>query len=128
MSDGIGGLGSTTTYQVYSASAVRSGGVLPDSLLLCAVGRAYPKPFCGTDAEGATLEYRIDEAAHPRFEFILFTEDLASRVLGAEAFAFPNFRWHPDSGIGVVFHGFRLDVARGQAGSRLTFELQGELY
>jgi hypothetical protein len=145
ITDAIGGFASTTRYQVYSAdtvkyfdagpstialhaSAVRSGGVLPDSFLLCSYVRAYPKPFCGTDSQVATLEYRINESKHPKLEFILFTEDAASRVRGAETNVLPYFTWHPDSGVGVVFHGFRLDVARGQAGDRLTYELQGQLY
>jgi hypothetical protein len=145
ITDAVGGLGSTTEYHIFSADTVkyfdagpstvalhasfaRSGGVLPDSFLVCATVRGYPKPFCGTDAQGATLEYRIDEAKHPKLEFVLFTEEAASRVRGAQAFALPYFTWHPDSGVGVIFRGFRLDLANGQAGNRLTFELQGQLF
>jgi hypothetical protein len=146
--DTIGGFGSTNQFHAVSAdvaryfaigkstialhaSAVRSGGVLADSGLVCATVRGYPKPFCGTDAEGITAEYRINDATAYRrpFEWVLFTEDAASRVRGAEAYALPYFTWHPDSGIGLIYRGgFRFDLAGGQAGMRLTFELKGQLY
>ena len=113
------------------ANAVSTGGVLADSGLVCSTARGYPKPFCGTDAQGITAEYRINDAtAYQRpLEWVLFTEDASSRVRGAEAYALPYFTWHPDSGIGVIYRGgFRFDLADGQAGMRLTFELKGQLY
>ena len=146
VSDAIGGLGSTSTYQVYAGdvarywavgpstlvahvAATRSGGVLPDSFVNCAVVRGYPKGFCGTDSEGGTLEYRIDEAHFKNLEFVVFTEDAASRVReSANANATPYFTWHPDSGIGVIFHLLRVDYAYGKAGGRLTFELRGQTF
>jgi len=145
-SDAIGGLGATTKYRTLSgdvaryfslgrstvvlhASASRSGGVLPDSFLLCASLHGYPKPFCGTDAQVASVEYRInDETARP-FNFVLFTETGASRVRGGtQSFALPYYTWHPDSGVGVIFRVLRIDLAYGQAGYRLTFELKGQLW
>ncbi|HTU70658.1 MAG TPA: hypothetical protein VMF11_10120 [Candidatus Baltobacteraceae bacterium] len=147
ISDGIGALGATDEYQVYSADVAhytaigsstlalhatmaRSGGVIPDSFLTCAVVRAYPKPFCGTDAEGGTVEFRINDTKSPPLEFVVFTEDAAGRVRQAVSpNILPYFTWHPDSGVGVIFFRFmRIDLAFGQAGSRLTFELKGETY
>lgn len=144
--DGIGGFGATSTYRVVSAdgvryfsvgqstvalhaTVVRSGGILPDSFLLGATARGYPKPFAGTDAEGATLEYRIDDHAQRAFEVVLFTEDAAARVRGGDQpQALPYFTWHPDSGIGLEYHLVRIDLAYGKGGGRLTFELKGQLY
>jgi hypothetical protein len=144
--DAVGGFGATQLYRVISAdiarywavgestavlhaSAVRSGGVLPDSFLVCAQDRGYPKPFCGTDAEGATFEYRIDDAKARPLEVVLFTEDSASRVrAGDQAYALPYFTWHPDTGIGLEYHLVRFDLAYGKGGGRLTFELKGQLY
>jgi len=144
--DAIGGLAATSEYRVFAgdvvryfdagvstivvhASAVRSGGVIPDSFLLCATVRGYPKPFCGTDAEGATAEWRINDHKSPKIEWVVFTEDAASRVRqGISANALPFFSWHPDSGIGVIYHAIRFDLAGGKAGMRLTFELKGQLY
>jgi hypothetical protein len=146
VTDAIGGLGATSTYRSYSgdvarywalgpstfvvhADATRTGGVLPDSFVNCAVVRGYPKGFCGTDSEGWTAEYRINEAHFKTFEFVLFTEDAASRVRqSANANALPYFTWHPDSGIGVIFHLLRVDYAYGKAGGRLTFELRGQTF
>ena len=60
---------------------------------------------------------------------MLFTEDAASRVRqSANANALPYFTWHPDSGVGVIFHLLRIDYAYGKAGGRLTFELRGQTY
>jgi hypothetical protein len=146
VSDAIGGLGATSTYQAYSGDVARywavgsstfvlhgaltrTGGVLPDSFVNCAVVRGYPKGFCGTDSEGFTAEYRIDEAHFKTFEFVVFTEDAASRVRQSENFnATPYFNWHPDSGVGIIFHLLRLDYAYGKAGGRITFELRGQTY
>ncbi len=144
--DAIGGFGSTSRYRSLSgdvvryfavggstlalhATAARTGGVLPDSFLLCATVRGYPKSFCGTDAQGATAEYRINDAHNPPLEWVLFTETASSRVRnGTQSFAPPYFTWHPDSGIGLMYHAIRFDLAYGKAGWRLTFELKGQLY
>jgi hypothetical protein len=146
VTDGIGGLGSTSLYRSvvgdvaryfpigYStlalhATAARTGGVLPDSFLVCATVRGYPKSFCGTDAQGMTAELRIDDAQSRPIEFVLFTETAASRVRrGDQPHALPYFTWHPDSGVGVMFHLLRIDLAYGKAGSRLTFELKGQTF
>jgi hypothetical protein len=146
VSDSIGGFGATQEYRLISAdvaryvavgestlafhvNAVRTGGVLPDSFLVCSTVRAYPKSFCGTDAEGGTLEYRIDDVKQRPLEFVLFTEDASSRVrAGTQSFALSHFTWFPDSGIGVEYHLVRLDLAYGKDGARLTFELKGQLY
>jgi hypothetical protein len=145
--DAVGGFGVTSRYQTYladvarylalgtstlalHASEWRTGGVIPDSFLVCSTGvRGYPKPFCGTDAETLQAEYRIADAIPGPWHFVLFTETAASRVrAGTQAFAPPNFHWWPDSGVGVIFRGFRLDLAYGKAGGRLTFELQGQQF
>ena len=145
--DGIGGLGATSEYQTYIADlahytrvgdstlalhgmVLQTGGILPTSSLVCGVGiRGYPKPFCGTDARVLQAEYRINDALPGPFKLILFTEDAAARVRGGDQpFAPPVFQWHADSGIGVMYHGIRLNLAHGSEGNRLTYELQGQLF
>jgi hypothetical protein len=147
ITDAVGGFGSTNQFRIYAGDVVRyinvgsstlalhasgvfSGGVLPDSFLLCATVRGYPKPFCGTDAEGVTAEYRIDDHRNKPLQFVLFTETAASRVRGSlvPEIASPNFTWHPDSGIGVIYRLVRFDLAFGNQGARLTFELKGQLF
>jgi hypothetical protein len=145
--DGIGALGATSEYQTYIADAVRytrignstlalhgmflaTGGVLPTSSLVCGIGiRGYPKPFCGTDARTLQAEYRINDASPSLFKVIVFTEDAAARVRGGDQpFAPPSFMWHADSGVGLMYHGVRLNLAGGSEGMRLTYELQGQLF
>jgi hypothetical protein len=146
--DGIGTFDSTSTYQEYigdvgnytsigtstlvlHASAARTGGVLPQSFFVCATLRGYPKSFCGTDAESVTAEFRIADVGAQKHDlrFVVFTETGASRIRGGtQAFAPPNFQWHPDSGIGVIYRLLRVDLAYGQQGGRLTFELVGQTY
>jgi hypothetical protein len=145
--DGIGGLGATSEYQTYVADlahytrvgnstlalhgmVLQTGGVLPTSSLVCGVGiRGYPKPFCGTDARVLQAEYRINDALPGPFKLIAFAEEAAARVRGGEqAFAPPAFQWHADAGIGVMYHGVRLNLAHGSEGNRLTYELQGQLF
>jgi hypothetical protein len=144
--DGIGTFASTSEYQEYigdvanytsigsstlalHANAARTGGVLPQSFLVCATLRGYPKSFCGTDAESLTAEFRIADANARSLRFVVFTETGASRVRGGtQAFAPPDFQWHPDSGIGVIYRLVRIDLAYGQQGGRLTFELVGQTF
>jgi hypothetical protein len=145
--DAVGGLGSTSEYQTYIADVAHytsvdtstlalhamvldSGGDLPTSSLLCGVGiRGYPKPFCGTDARTLQAEYRINDATPGPFKVVLFTEDSAARVRGGnQPFAPPNFHWYADSGIGIMYHGFRMNLAHGSQGNRLTPEIQGQLF
>jgi hypothetical protein len=144
--DAIGVFGSTSEYQQYSgdvahytsigsstlalhANAARTGGVVPQSFLVCAALRGYPKSFCGTDAQSLTAELRIDEAHARPVRFVLFTETGASRVRGGDQpFAPGAFTWHPDSGIGVIYRLVRIDLAYGQQGGRLTFELVGQTF
>lgn len=145
--DALGWFGSTSEYRSYLADAAqyvaigkstlvlhgaeaRTGGVVPDSFLVCAYVRAYPKAFCGTDAQQATVEFRIDDAQPQIFKLAIFTETASSRVRGGtQAFAPPTFQWHADSGIGIIFRNyFRLDLAYGSAGARLSFALQGQTY
>jgi hypothetical protein len=145
--DAIGGLGANTHYRGIIADAAqytrigsstlvlhggvwRTGGVVPTSALVCATGlRGYAKGTCGTDADVLQAEYRIADARPGNWKFILFSETAASRVRGGDQpFALPNFTWHGDSGVGVMYRGVRLDLAYGSQGGRLTFELQGELF
>lgn len=142
--DAIGGFGATNEYQVYVAGitryisvgastlalylgAARTGGVLSDSFLVCASGRAYPKAFCGTDAQSATAEYRIGDALPTKLKVVLFTETAASRVReGSQPWALATYQWHAGSGIGLVYGGIvRLDLAYGSQGARLWFALKG---
>lgn len=145
--DGIGGLGATNEYQVYvadvagyvaagpstvalHAAEARTGGVLSDSFLVCSAARAYPKPFCGTDAQTLTAEYRVNDRLPPKIELVLFTETAASRVRGGDQpWALPSYQWHAGSGIGIVYRGMvRLDLAYGSQGARLWFGLKGATF
>jgi hypothetical protein len=144
--DAIGGLGATSTYRVYAAdiaryfavgpstfvvhgNLARSGGVIPDSFLVCSTARAYPKSFCGTDAEGGVAEFRLNDAKNRPLEFVLFTETAASRVRqSANANALPYFTWHPDTGVGVMYHLLRVDLSYGKGGGRIFVELKGQAY
>jgi hypothetical protein len=145
--DALGWFGSTSEYQSYLADAAqyvavgkstlvlhgaesRTGGVVPDSFLVCAYVRAYPKAFCGTDAQQATAEFRLNDALPQVFKFALFTETASSRVRGGtQAFAPPTFQWHADSGLGIIFRNYiRVDIAYGSAGGRLSVALQGQTY
>ncbi|MBV8529996.1 MAG: hypothetical protein JO104_01645 [Candidatus Eremiobacteraeota bacterium] len=145
--DGIGGLGATNEYQIYvadvagyvavgpstlalHAAEARTGGVLPDSFLVCGAARAYPKPFCGTDAQTLTAEYRVDDRLLPKLEFVVFSETAASRVRGGEQpWALPSYQWHAGSGIGLVYRGaVRLDLAYGSEGARLWFGFKGATF
>jgi hypothetical protein len=145
--DGLGWFGSTSEYQSYLADLVRyvavgrstlalhgaiarTGGVVPDSFLVCGLARAYPKAYCGTDANAVTAEFRLNDALPQPVKFAFFTETAASRVRGGtQAFAPPTFQWHPDSGVGIIYRGLlRLDIAYGQAGGRLSIALQGQTF
>lgn len=147
VADAIGVLGTTSEYQSYIAdvakyftvgtSAValhvveaRTGGVIPDSFLVCGNGiRAYPKPFCGTDAQNFQAEYRIAQAVPGPVHFVLFTETSASRVRGGtQVFAPPTFQWHPDSGFGFIYRLLRFDFAWGNQGGRFSVEIQGQTF
>ncbi|MGA7357003.1 MAG: hypothetical protein WBW76_16380 [Candidatus Cybelea sp.] len=145
--DSLGWFGSTSEYQSYLADAAqyvgvgkstlvlhgseaRTGGVIPDSFLVCAYVRAYPKAFCGTDAQEATAEFRLNDALPQVFKFAFFTETASSRVRGGtQEFAPPTFQWHADSGVGIIFRNYiRVDIAYGSVGGRLSFALQGQTY
>lgn len=145
--DAIGGFGANTQYRGIAADAVqytrvgsstlvlhggvwRTGGVVPTSALVCATGlRGYAKGTCGTDADVLQAEYRIADAQPGNWKFILFTETAASRIRGGDQpFALPDFAWHGDSGVGVMYRGVRLNLAYGSQGGRLTYELQGQLF
>lgn len=144
--DTIGFFENTSQYQIYiadvsqytrlrsstlalHATVQRTGGVLPDSSLVCGSVRAYPKPFCGTDAQTLQAEFRLGDRIPTSLHFVAFTETSASRVRGGtQAFASPAFQWHADSGIGIIYRGVRINVAKGSEGTRVTFELQGQAY
>jgi hypothetical protein len=145
--DALGWFGSTSEYQSYLADAAqyvgigkstlvlhgsesRTGGVVPDSFLVCAYVRAYPKAFCGTDAQAATAEFRLNDALPQIFKFAFFTETASSRVRGGtQPFALPTFQWHADSGVGIIFRNYiRVDLAYGSVGGRLSVALQGQTY
>jgi hypothetical protein len=145
--DGIGWLGATNEYQIYvvdvagyiaagpstlalHGAEARTGGVLPDSFLVCAAVRAYPKPFCGTDAQTLTAEYRVDDRLAPKVELVLFSETAASRVRGGDQpWALPSYQWRAGSGIGIVYRGMvRLDLAYGSQGARLWLGFKGATF
>jgi len=145
--DAIRWLGATNEYQIYNVDAAgyiavgastlalraaeaRSGGLLSDSFLMCGAARAYPKAFCGTDAQTLTAEYRINDRLPPNVELVMFTETAASRVRGGDQpWALPTYLWHAGSGIGIVYRGMlRLDLAYGSQGARLWFGFKGATF
>jgi hypothetical protein len=144
--DAVGGLGATSTYRsiiadvaryfavgsstlAFHGNIARTGGVIPDSFLVCATARAYPKAFCGTDSEVGVAEFRLNDAKQRPLEFALFTESAASRVRQSEnANATPYFNWHPDTGVAVMYHLVRVDISYGKGGGRIFLELRGQSY
>jgi hypothetical protein len=120
-------VGSSTL--VFHGSAIRTGGVLATSGLLCAYTFGYAKATCGTDANLIQAEFRIADARPGLLKFILFTETASSRIRGGnQPFAPGAFAWRADSGIGVMYHGFRFNLARGNQGNRITYEVLGQLF
>jgi hypothetical protein len=145
--DAVGGLGATSDFQVYVADVAhyipvrtstlalhavvgRTGGVLPESRLLCiATLRAFPEPFCGTDGSLFQAEYRIRDAATQPLKFVLFTETGANRIRGGhQPLAPPAFQWHADSGIEIRYRGVLIDIARGSEGYRLNLTLAAQAF
>ncbi len=144
--DSIGGLGATTESRtvladaadynrvgasslVFHGALTRTGGVLATSGLLCAYTFGYAKATCGTDANLVQAEFRVADARPGPLKFILFTETAASRVRGGDQpFAPSAFTWRADSGVGVMYHGFRFNLAYGNQGGRITYEVLGQLF
>ena len=144
--DYVGGLGANTEYRsllgdvaqytrigsstlAIHGAVNRTGGVLPTSVLLCAYTFGYAKATCGTDTNLGQMEFRLADARPGPFKFILFTETAASRIRGGhQAFAPSSYQWRADSGIGLQFSGFRFNVASGNQGGRITYEVQGQLF
>jgi hypothetical protein len=144
--DSIGGLGATNEARtviadaaqynrvgastlVFHGSVIRTGGVIATSGLLCAYTFGYAKATCGTDANLVQAEFRIADARPGPLKFILFTETASSRIRnGDQPFAPPIFAWRADSGIGAMYRGFRFNLARGNQGNRITYEVLGQLF
>ncbi len=145
-SDNIGVLGANSEYQsifadaaqynrigsstlVFHGAAARTGGVLPTSFLLCAYTFGYALATCGTDTNLVQTEFRIADARPGPLKFILFTETASSRIRGGnQFFTPPSFQWRADSGVGLQYRGFRFNLASGNQGRRITYEVQGQLF
>jgi hypothetical protein len=145
-SDNIGALGANSEYHsifadvaqynrvgsstlVVHGAAARTGGVLPTSFLLCAYTFGYALATCGTDTNLVQTEFRIADARPGPLKFILFTETASSRIRGGDQFFTPpTFQWRADSGVGLQYRGFRFNVADGNQGRRITYEVQGQLF
>jgi hypothetical protein len=144
--DNIGALGANTEYRsvladvadytrvgsstlVVHGTVNRSGGVLPTSFLSCAYTFGYAKATCGTDTNLIQTEFRIADARPGPLKFILFTETASSRIRGGDQYFAPaTFQWRADSGVGLQYRGFRFNVAYGNQGGRITYEVQGQLF
>jgi hypothetical protein len=144
--DSIGGLGANSEYRsafvdaaqynrvgsstlVFHGAVNRTGGVLPTSFLVCAYTFGYAKATCGTDANLVQAEFRIADARPGPLKFILFTETASSRIRGGDQpFAPATFQWRADSGGGIQYRGFRFNLAYGNQGGRITYEVQGQLF
>jgi hypothetical protein len=144
--DSIGGLGATSEYRsvlvdaaqynrigastlVFHGSMSRTGGIVPTSGLLCAYTFGYAKATCGTDANLVQAEFRIADGRPGPLKFVLFTETASSRIRGGDQpFAPSTFQWRADSGAGVMYKGFRFNVAYGNQGGRITYEVLGQLF
>jgi hypothetical protein len=144
--DSIGGLGATSEYRtilvdaaqynrvgsstlVFHGAVSRTGGILPTSSLLCAYTFGYAKATCGTDANLVLAEFRIADGRPGPLKFVLFTETASSRIRGGDQpFAPATFQWRADSGVGAMYKGFRFNVAYGNQGGRITYEVLGQLF
>ena len=144
--DSIGGLGASTESRsiiadaaqynrigsstlVFHGALTRTGGVLPTSSLLCAYTFGYAKATCGTDTDLIQGEFRIADGRPGPLKFILFSETAASRVRGGnQPFAPASFAWRADSGAGIMYKGFRFNLAYGNQGGRITYEILGQLF
>jgi hypothetical protein len=120
----------SSTFVVHGGLYRTGGGPMPTSGLLCATGlHGYAKGTCGTDANVVQAEYRFNDATPGNYHFVVFGETASARVRGGDQyFAPPNYEWRSDAGVAVLYKGFRVNVAHGNMGNRLTFDIQGQLY
>jgi hypothetical protein len=144
--DSIGGLGANNIWHagfadlalynrvgastlVFHGAVDRSGGTIPTSNLNCAYTWSYAKAICGTDTNLLEAELRLADARPGIVKAILFADTSAARIRGGDqSFAPPAFFWQGDAGIGVSYRTFRVNLAYGRAGGRLTVEVVGSLY
>jgi hypothetical protein len=144
--DSIGGLGANNIWQsgfvdvaqynrvgastlVFHGSVNRSGGTLPTSNLPCANTWSYAKPICGTDTNLLETELRLADARPGIVKAILFADTAAARVRGGDqTFVSSAFFWRGSEGVGVTYRTFRVNLAYGTSGGRLTVEVVGQLY
>jgi hypothetical protein len=144
--DSIGGLGANNFWRagfvdlaqynrvgastlVFHGSAYRSGGTIPTSNLSCAGTWSYAKPLCGTDTNLLEAELRIADARPGIVKAIVFADTAAARVRGGDQYFVPAaFFWRGDAGVGVTYRTFRVNLAYGTTGGRLTVQVVGQLF
>jgi hypothetical protein len=144
--DSIGGLGANNFWRaafvdlaqysrvgastfVIHGALYRSGGTIPTSNVTCASTWSYAKPLCGTDTNVLEAELRLADARPGIVKAILFADTSAARVRGGDQSFVPSaFFWRGDAGVGVSYRTFRVNVAYGTQGGRLTVEVVGSLY
>ena len=144
--DSIGGLGANSIWHsgfadlaqynrigastlVFHASINRSGGTVPTSNLPCANTWSYAKPICGTDTNLLEAELRLADARPGIVKAILFADTAAARTRGGDQSFVPSaFFWRGSEGVGVTYRTFRVNLAYGTSGGRLTVEVVGQLY
>ena len=114
---------------MFHASVNRSGGTLPTSNLPCANTWSYAKPICGTDTNLLETELRLADARPGIVKAILFADTAAARIRGGDQSFVPSaFFWRGSEGVGVTYRTFRVNLAYGTSGGRLTVEVVGQLY
>ncbi len=117
-----------STFVVHGA-VFRSGGTIPTSNVSCAGTWSYAKPLCGTDTNLIEAELRIADARPGIVKAILFANTAAARVRGGDQYFVPAaFVWRGDTGVGVTYRTFRVNLAYGTTGGRLTVQVVGQLF
>jgi hypothetical protein len=144
--DSIGGLGANNFWHaasldlaqynrigastlVFHGAVYRSGGTIPTSNLSCASTWSYAKPLCGTDTNLLEAEVRLADARPGIVKAIVFADTAAARVRGGDQSFVPSaFLWRGDAGVGVSYRTFRVNLAYGTTGGRLTVQVVGQLF
>jgi hypothetical protein len=144
--DSVGGLGANNFWRagfvdlaqynrvgastfVIHGSAYRSGGIIPTSNISCASTWSYAKPLCGTDTNLLEAELRLADARPGIVKAILFADTAAARFRGGDQYFVPSaFFWRGDAGVGVTYRTFRVNLAYGTTGGRLTVQVVGQLF
>jgi hypothetical protein len=123
--DGVGGLGSTSTFQVYSADVAFCRGAASVALPPYA---PMLSPSAAPTGNCCKRSNRFRDAAIQNIKFSIYAETGANRVRGAI-----NSRRRSNSSgthadIEIRSHGLVVDISRGQDGNRLNLYLTAQSF